>query len=951
MQADAVSFGPFILSIGQHALFKDDKPVHLGSRAFEILVALVERTGELVTKEELLARIWPNVFVGEANLRVHIAALRKALGDGQGGNRFINTTPGRGYRFVAKVTPMEGRGSFHLDRPPKPQSQNVPAPLTRMVGRDEIVARLVGYLTERRLVTLVGSGGVGKTTVALEVAHQLITTYPDAVRFIDLGPISKPWLVATALASSLGLEVRSETPISDLVAFLREKEMLLVFDGCEPVVDAAAALVEQVLLGAPGVRILTTSREPLRAGGECLHRLQPLKYPPTSSHITSAEALSFPAIQLFVERTTAAIDEFELTDELAPAVAEICRRLDGIPLAIELAAGRVDGVGIKGLLTRLDDQFRILTGGLRTALPRHKTLSAMIEWSYELLQEDERAVLRALSVCVGPFSPEAANAIVPVTGVEARDVDTLVAALVAKSLVTADIGGAIVLYRLLDTTRSYTFEKLKESEHLELCARRHAEYFGDALKRAGAEWNTSLTLDWLATYAHQIDNVRTALDWASSPNGDVKTFVALVIAAVPLWLQLSLLDECHMHVDEALSALGPETSDNLRQRMQLTAAFGVTLTHKFGPGPSVNKAWASVLDSAELLNDADYKLRALWGLWVANINGGQYRAALTFAQEFNRVATEQQIDVERHIGHRLIGNTLYYLGDHAGARWHIEEMRNNYVAPASRSHVVRYQFDQRMASGVILARILWAQGFPDQALKILEDSLNEALASGHALSICIALALGMCPIALEVGDLDLADRSVKTLFDYSKRHSLAYWLAWSHAFRGVLQIKRGEIASGLRILGETLEKKTGEPNFAQNHIPFLAEFAGALCSSKQTAKALSVIDAALDRCERDDGRWYFAELLRVKAQIVLRDGKERAAEEAEKYFLLSLDWARKQKALSWELRTITSLARLRCDQKHNDEARDLLKTVYAKFVEGWNTTDLKAARTLLDELS
>ncbi len=330
----AAAFGPFRLFAAQRLLLEHEKPLRLGSRALEILTVLVENPGELVTKEELIGRVWPDTFVEEGNLRVHMAALRRALGDGQAGNRYVVTVPGRGYRFVAPVSVLEP--SAPAPAKSREAASNLPLLLTRMVGRAEIVAALAVQLAQRRFITIVGAGGIGKTTVAVAIADAVMPNYRDKVAFVDLSPLTDAALIPSMVVAILGLPTHSENALTALIAFLSDKEMLLVLDSCEHVVDAVANLVE----------------------------------------------LAFPAIQLFVERAAAVLDGFELTDANAPIIADICRRLDGIALAIELAAGRIDAFGLRELAARLDDRFRLLTRGRRTALPRHQTLSTTLDWSY-----------------------------------------------------------------------------------------------------------------------------------------------------------------------------------------------------------------------------------------------------------------------------------------------------------------------------------------------------------------------------------------------------------------------------------------------------------------------------------------------------------------------------------------------------------------------------------------
>src|SRR5882757_4170373 len=326
MDEQAISFGPYRLLAAQRLLLEGDTPVRLGSRAFDTLAALVGRAGEVVGKEELIARVWPQTFVEESNLKIQVSALRRALGDGHAGNRFIMTVPGRGYNFVAPVSLEEPpRGSLPPTIAPA-GVHNLPLAVTRMIGRDETVTALISRLSRQRLVTILGPGGIGKTTLALDLAERMIESYEHGVWLVDLAPLGDPRLVPSAVATVLGLEIRTEDPLQALVAAVRDNRMLLLLDNCEHVIDAAAGLAAALLGGAPGISILATSREPLGVTGEFQHHLGPLGLPRASSRLTAAEAATFPAVQLFVERVAAIVEDFALTDANAPLVVEICRR-------------------------------------------------------------------------------------------------------------------------------------------------------------------------------------------------------------------------------------------------------------------------------------------------------------------------------------------------------------------------------------------------------------------------------------------------------------------------------------------------------------------------------------------------------------------------------------------------------------------------------------------------
>ena len=399
-----LAFGRFRLLSTPRMLMEDDRPIRIGGRALDILFALVERPGELVDKDALIARAWPNVVVEEAAIRVHIAALRKILGNGESGARYVENVSGRGYRFVAPVTrhevaePMASPADAATSH-----RRNLPAPLTRMIGRADIVAALAVRLPRQRFITIAGPGGIGKTAVALAVADQLSRSQGYDACFVDLASIAHPLLVPSTLASALGLAMLSQDSLPGLIAFLRDKKALIVLDNCEHVVEAAAALAEKLLRSAPAVLLLATSRQPLRAEGERVHRLSPLQAPPPLAMLSVAEALAFPAIQLFAERAMASLDTFELEDADMPMVGDLCRRLDGMPLAIELVAARVDLLGVRGLVERLDDGVHRLNNSRRAAPQRHRTLHTTLDWSYGLLPATEQLILRRFAAFAGGF--------------------------------------------------------------------------------------------------------------------------------------------------------------------------------------------------------------------------------------------------------------------------------------------------------------------------------------------------------------------------------------------------------------------------------------------------------------------------------------------------------------------------------------------------------------------
>ena len=733
---ETIEFGRFTVVRHRRELLVDGRATEVGGRAFDALLALIDAGGAVVTKDELMSRVWPDRVVEENNLHGQISELRKVFGAERD---LIRMVAGRGYQFTGKLRVVP-------DVPASSPVSNLPHRTSELIGRDTSLAEVVGLVRAHRLVSLIGPGGIGKTRLGIEAARELVPEFADGVGLAELGPLTDPGLVPMTVAAALA--VTSSTgalSVERLAAALGARCVLLVLDNCEHLIEAAARLAEALLRASPTTCVIATSREPLRAAGEYLYRVPPLDVP-TEDNIDVEDILRHGAVKLFVTRARAVEPRYVSEMHTEPGtVAALCRRLDGIPLAIELAAARIAAFGVEGVAARLDDRFRILTGGLRTALPHQQTLRATIDWSYELLPASERLVLRRLGVFVGGFTLEAAREVAAGAGLLPDAVLDALANLVPKSLVSADLVGARTVYRLLETTRAYALEKLAESAEIDALARRHAEYYRDLFARAETEWQTRPTVDWLAAYGRELDNVRAALDWAFSPHGDPLVGVALTTSAAPLWFQLSLVDECRSRVERALAVCEPASGPGVRHDMQLHAALGWSLMYTRSPTRETGAAWRKVLELAERLDDADYQLRALWGLWAGNMNNAQFAAAREFGERFCSLSAATADEADRMVGVRLVGTCLHFMGDQSAAREHMERVLDRYVTPVRRSHVVRFQFEQRVQTWSTLARVLWLQGFSEQAMRTVEDNIERAQSMNHMLSLCNALAQAACP--------------------------------------------------------------------------------------------------------------------------------------------------------------------------------------------------------------
>ncbi|KNH46526.1 transcriptional regulator [Pseudomonas sp. JV414] len=472
INSDAVlRFGPYAFHLRQRLILEGDRSLRMGGRALDILQVLVERAGSVVSKESLIAHVWPTSVVEEINLRVHIAALRRALGDGQNGQRYIVNIPQRGYSFIAPVQRDRTGTLVPVETEHKPQ-HNLPARLTPVTGRDSIVGSVVRQLPVRRLMTLMGPAGIGKTTVALRVAELLLQHYQDGVWRVDLAAIDDPAQLVEHLSRTLELDVGG-TPLA-------QRHALVVLDNCDHLLECCRAVVDNLLASAPRLSILATSREPLQAAGETLMRLPALAVPPASAIYSVAEAMDYSAVQLLVSRARARQQGFTLRQQDLKAVREICRRLDGLPLAIELAAAQIDALALVGLQAQLGNCLQLLTQGRRTALPRHQSLKAALDWSYEQLSPLEQIVLQRLAVFKMAFTLDAAIGVISGAMLLPASLVNVVESLANKSLLSVEQGNGVTRYRFLNTTRAYALEKLEHSGYLRAFELRYERYISRA---------------------------------------------------------------------------------------------------------------------------------------------------------------------------------------------------------------------------------------------------------------------------------------------------------------------------------------------------------------------------------------------------------------------------------------------------------------------------------------
>jgi predicted ATPase/DNA-binding winged helix-turn-helix (wHTH) protein len=916
-------------------------PVPLGGRAFEIIEVLAQSAGELVTKDELMNRVWPGAVVMENTLQVHAAAIRKALGPYRG---LLKTESRRGYRLLGDWTVQHREPA----RPPvglrplrmtgKGVATNFPTTATRLVGRSAAVQRLQALLSAYRVVTLTGPGGIGKTILALKVAGLVVGEFADGGWLVDLASLSDPDLVPSRVTGVLGLRLGSKTISSEAVArAIAGKKLLLVLDNCEHVIEAAATLTDAIVRRCPGATILATSREVLRVEGEYTYPVPSLEVP-TQEQVDADHILSHSGPELFVTRAKELGSDLSSCEMGLHTIAAICRHLDGIPLAIELAAARAARLGVEQVATALRDRFAILTSGRRTALPRHRTLRATLDWSYDLLTGSERLLLQSLAVFSGGFSLDGANAVTSRGEASEADIADGVANLVAKSLVTSDIAGDTAFFRLLETTRVYALSKLAGGELQELF-RRHAQYYQGLLRRTTTEQGKRST-----PLAH-VDNIRAALEWCFGVNGDLALGVGLAAAAAPVFLAMSLLPECHRWSARAILALEDVTRGGFEE-MHLQASLAVSSMQMHGQSDAARTALNRSLEIAKAGGDVLNQVGLLGMLSMFYVRDGDFKTSLHYAKLSRAVDRAVQNPAAMALANSILGRALQFVGDHNRSRTELEASFR-YWSSVRQACEVYLGLDHEILVGIGLARNLWLQGYPAQATARVRQTIKDAEHKNHPASL--GLALSWAPgLFLWIGDLQAAEEHADWLMSHAESHSLRPYLAVARAYRGALAIERDDPRGGVENLQDCLGQLHAM-RYEMLNTGFKLCLVQGLMVIGQLGEALRLIDETTVLIEENGDLLHLPEALRVKGRVLLSMPQPRP-HDAERCFVQSLDWSRQQGARSWELRTAVDLASLRVAQGEHERAQAVLRPIFETFVEGLETADLKGAEHLLATL-
>jgi predicted ATPase len=787
---------------------------------------------------------------------------------------------------------------------------------------------------------------MGKTTVALAVGHGALADFAGAAFFVDLSTVSDKEHVIGAIASGTGLDPRFVDPKKALLEFLRPRRALVILDSCEHLIEKTAEVANSILQSAPEVRVLVTSRETLQLAAERVFHLPPLDCPPERPGLTASEVLAYPAARLFVERIGARGGDFSLSDDEAPVVAEICRKLDGIALAIELAAGRAANFGVRNTVAKLGSRLDLLKFGRRTAQPRHQTLKATLDWSHDQLSEVERAVLRRVAIFIGHFTLEAALAVGKEGQIGQSEVEGAVENLVNKSLIEVRTSSAATLYRLLDTTRYYALEKLAASGEHDSVAARRANFSirllesnrGNLFDLEPKEAPTDALRDYLG-------NIRAALEWSFGSSGNDNTATRMAAAAAQLFLAMSFFVECRGWMERAIDRMAADCDS--RDQMEIHASLALSMMFTTGNSETVRDAFNAALTFAERHGDGYQQLRLLSGLSMYLHRIIDASGSLDVALRAEAVAKKTGSPEDAALADSMKGAAYYMLGDQLRAQKHLEQALRS-SPPSRRFNATQYLFDLRTTSLFILTRSHWFAGNLDRAARDAERTVEEAQRSDHPVALCRALILTM-PFYFWIDDLQQVERNLSALELTADRYSLAPFRAVAVGLKGRHSIHIGQTMEGVRHLRDSLEKLRSL-RYELLVTDFISELAVSLARQNERSDALALVDESIAAQLAAKRPLHLPALFLTKGLVFL-SGESPENALAQECLEEAMALAGQQSALSFELRAGLALGQLWIDRGQIRRAHGLIAPVYNRFTEGLATPDLLLAKRMLEQTS
>ncbi|HWT36950.1 MAG TPA: winged helix-turn-helix domain-containing protein [Paraburkholderia sp.] len=868
--AASYSFGPFFLFPDKRQLVCHGKQVKLGGRALDILIALVRRAGTVIGARELLAEVWPDTVVVEGSLRFHLVALRKAFAESDPGVTYVMNVPGRGYTFVATVASCDALQ-------PGIGLKNA-APLSRdhfrfhrrgasIVGRERDIDQIVRHLAERRFVSIVGAGGMGKTTVANAAIDRLRDDFEGRIVSVDLSVIQDSDLVGSALLAALCEGREGAASISEVCAAIGHTRTLVFLDCCEHLIDGVAQAVELLYRNAAGIYILVTSREIVNVDGEFVFRLPPLDVPPPSEELKAREALNYSAIRLFVERVVQAGCHFDLTDDNAQSVSRLCRGLDGIALAIELAARQMPTFGLVGILELVDKKSRLMWHGRRTAVPRQQTLGATLDWSYGLLTGLEQVCLRRLAVFVGCFTLEAAVSVTGADDIERADVMKAINQLSNKSLLDVRLYGNAVRYFLLDTTRSYARMKLEEAGEIDdLCAR-HASWYV-------ASWlDDEVTEDAMDSRLAEFGNVRAVLEWALIREQDMINGCRLVAAYAKLLLRKSMLGEARKWTGIALSKLDACERGTLVE-LELSAAYGQALMFTSSDSEAVGRAYERGLSIAMSMGDAVRHDRLLCGLIMYLYRTSDFQGAFMFASEAAQWIIASGRDASAV--HSMLAVALHMKGDITASAGLWEPVILSGKASGMEAvEPAELGINPYLRALSGKARNLWLTGFADEAERVADEAIECARSLSHPATRCVTL--------LWAGEVFAWQENWSRLCEIADEYEAIVKVNGFTPYRFAVLGLRGQIAYAEGRLEESIASLEAcldglmKCHYTMPASMFRNSLAIALRASGDARRAILVCDEAIKAIESNGDKLYLPKLLITRSSAHQVAGEHAAS--------------------------------------------------------------------------
>lgn len=905
---DEIHFADWQIWPQLRILLHRGKPVRISARAFDVLVVLVSARGKAVSKESLLTQVWGNEIVEENNLQAQISAIRRILGHDR---HLLVTEFGCGYRFNINKSPTEPLSKSKIPEPA------ITPFLASILGRDKAVQELCALLDQYRLVTITGSGGVGKTRLAWEVASLTHTHFPDGICVAELAHITEASSLLSVISQALHLPLAAIHNDADLRQQLARRRCLLLIDNCEHVINELEPVITLLLHLAPLIKLLLTSQVALQVAGEQQYLLPPLQVP-ESEEADTHELLTFSSVRLFIERGQANRHDYHPSASELSLIGELCRHLDGLPLAIELAASRLPVMSVKEIYSRLEDRFQLLSNTHRSLEPRHQKILTALEWTYQLLNTREQRLFCSLGIYTDMFSVKSVSDLLLIKDKHRWQVVDDLQRLLSLSLIQVSTQVPETRFRLLETMRQFACDKLRQQGEYTVLEARFADYYKVLVKEAQDDWFMLPTGQWRERYSHILNDLRSVLQQTLTEGADPSKGLEILQAMTPFWIEYSLYDECQRHIYPLFYENTSQVVLTLRQRMNLSAVAGKASTWAKGPTPETHSAWKTALTIAEKLDDKEIRLQAHYGLWLYYLRTGELDKALEHAQSMCELARSITDEEAMATGLRILGVSLHFLGRHDVGRDYLQQSLDWYEH-GELSHSFRFGLEQESAGQAFLSRLLWLQGEYKAAKQMAWRGVKKAARLQHVCSLCCALAEGACMTAALDRNPRWVIKAANWLIHLAKRHDLYFWktygelfLVWAKQFSHT-DVSQTTLFSSLRAMGLDWQ-----------YSPLLSEIDTGV---------------SLRATRQDHENWCTPELMRLSATQLPPQKQRLLLEKA-------LDKARQQQAYGWALRIAYSLATLQAEAGEKWAAKQLIQDALHDVDDSDNATDVRSAIAL-----